>query len=171
MYVRLPGWRALLGRSRRANRGHQQGTDIELELFRRSARDATCWLGLALACLSVEFGDSWVTKSPLFEVLGVAGSFVCLSACWAAGFVLWVFAGEWSVCEWAAHLWPCGAEPYRSALGVLAFCVLLSSVWGLVSRLPDVRPEWFVWVRRVLWALVVGISAAVLFAGFLRLCA
>ncbi len=50
---------------------------VDQAVSQRSITRAIIWLGFGLAFLAIAFGDSWVTESPLFNVLG---SGVCFAS-------------------------------------------------------------------------------------------
>ena len=151
-------WRSLLDAAegtgqgtRRPGRGlSERERSARLERLRSEMECQLAVLGLALACLAMRFDDSWVTASPVFSVLGASASCLLLAAFWLVGGLLWLFTRNTSLCARAADLLPFGLQPGRSALGVLAFFLILAALW---RHLPVVRSLGFedlLWHHQVL---------------------
>ena len=59
----------------------EMGIKVEQVVSRRSIKRALVWLGFGLAFLSLAFDNSWVTESPLFNLVGSVACFLFLLLC------------------------------------------------------------------------------------------
>lgn len=113
---------------------------VEQVAARRSIKRALVWLGFGLAFLALAFGDSWVTESPLFWVVGSGASWLFLTVTRAVGELWWFVTGSEGVSIWAIKRGPFGIQPYRSIAGIpVVFIVIASACNGLLwvcNRLP-----------------------------------
>jgi hypothetical protein len=93
----------------------------------RTVKYSVSALGLALALIASTSRDSWVTRSPIFNFLGSAGSVLILLLCIAGGGIWWLITGSKGICVWAKSLMPFCPQPYRAAIGIAALFLIIAS--------------------------------------------
>jgi len=114
-------WALLFEQVSRPRRGRGLSTLVTDVRYRKDVQ-VLRWLVvlnlLACATLVCVDGESRVTRSPLFTLLGGICSVALLLFTLLVGLLWWILPGDGSVCAWAWRL-VCsgGVEPYRSALG------------------------------------------------------
>lgn len=149
--------------------------NIEKRVALRSIRRALLLLSLGLGFLALAFGDSWVTDSPLFNVVGSVACFLFLLLCGAAGIFWWLVTGSGEVADWAVDLLPFFVQPYRSVSGIVVvvvvialFCPPLLRVCSQLPRIVKHQQALLVWLRRLLWLLTIGVWLAALWLNMAR---
>jgi len=129
-------WKALLDNGEHRPMPNQKRTKTTNNLMSDATFKLACQLvpaavaaeGLILALLTLCFGKGWIIGSPLLNAAGGALALVLLCISLLIGVVLWCITGASTVVEWAFGLFPFGAQPPRSALGVLVVFALLALV-------------------------------------------
>ena len=91
------------------------------------------WIGWGLVAASgaagqwaFYLGESWMTRSPIFNAVGSLISLLGLLACWITGGLWWLVTANAAVCRWAGQLLPFGVQPFRSIIGILVLMVALA---------------------------------------------
>jgi hypothetical protein len=101
---------------------------IEQRILNRTVKCAVAAMGLALSLIACTSRNSWVTRSPIFNFLGGAGSVVLLLLCLAGGGIWWLLTGSKGICLWAGGLMPFSLQPYRAAIGIAALFLIVANI-------------------------------------------
>jgi hypothetical protein len=80
----------------------------------------------ALGFLESQSENSWVVRSPLFNVVGAVGCMVLMVVIALLGAIWWFITGSKDVLDWVVSVTLVGRQPYRSLVGlffVLTICM------------------------------------------------
>lgn len=142
-------------------------SNIDKQATLRSISRALLLLGVGLAFLALAFDESWVTSSPIFNLVGALVCCLFLILCIVTGILWWLLTGSGNVFAFAMELLPFGVKPYRPAVGMavvfIAIALFLPLLLQDYYRLPRIGKHWqtfLVWFRWLLWLLTIGVWVA-----------